>query len=412
MREDSSPGEIADAFSSRQACGEGRLRARSRRARGRRLAVLARDAGLCGDRRVARAFGGDAGLARRSRRAAHLRRDHERRDARARLAPRERASLSDGDPASRRPGQDRRDRRTRPDRGRSLHPYARILSPRRIELGCAFAVRAGAAPGLCRRRQRVSSNARRPLAAGIHDPRRQAGALEAGGFDGLGQADGLATQPQLQIRGDAGRAEPEALARTGELAVPDAAAGFACHHAAGGEFASRRGGGAGRAAGRAASAPPRRLERMGDRGIAHDDRQAYPRQRPASRTRRPDPMVSGAHRDAGGRRQGRHRPRRTGCAARAERIDRMGLHQRRHRHAGSVRRDGRSRQPRAVLDPGRTEAVRDPRRDDPCQQRRSRRGAAYPRDAAWTGDLGRQSGTRRPRRPRQGDRARLHRPRR
>ena len=44
----------------------------------------------------------------------------------------------------------------------------------------------------------------------------------------------------------------------------------------------------------------RRFERMGGRGIAHDDRQADPRQRPASRTRRPDPLVSRAHRDAGG----------------------------------------------------------------------------------------------------------------
>ena len=134
----------ADALSSDQVPGAVRRRAGSRRGRRRRLAVLARDAGLFGNRGFAGPRGGDARLAGSVRRAAHLRRDDERRGAGARLAPRERTALSDGDPAPRRPGPDRRDRRAGPDRGRSLHPHARALSARRIQLRGAFAVRAGA----------------------------------------------------------------------------------------------------------------------------------------------------------------------------------------------------------------------------------------------------------------------------
>ena len=73
--------------------------------------------------------------------------------------PRERAAVSDGDPAARRPGPDRRDPGRRASRRRQVHSHARLLSPGRVELRGAFAGRAGALASLCRRRQRVPRRA-------------------------------------------------------------------------------------------------------------------------------------------------------------------------------------------------------------------------------------------------------------
>ena len=150
-----------------------------RRGARRRLALLARDADLF-RRRAARAFGRDAGLARRLRRAAHLRRDDERRDARALgwLHASERLYQME---IQRRVGQGRIAEIAGPDLI-GVDRFIRTLGFYRLAESsfAALSPVAGAAAGLCRRRQRVPRHATTTPAAGIHDPRRQAGALEAG----------------------------------------------------------------------------------------------------------------------------------------------------------------------------------------------------------------------------------------
>ncbi len=121
------------------------------------------------------------------------------------------------DPAPRRPGPHRRNRRPRPPRRRSLHPHARLLPPRPEQFRGAVAVGAGAPAGLRRRRQRLPRHAQERAAAGVPDPRRYAGALEAGRHAGLGQADVPASQRQLRARGVARASGAEAAAGPGAL---------------------------------------------------------------------------------------------------------------------------------------------------------------------------------------------------
>ena len=104
---------------------------------------------------------------------------------------------------------------------------------------------------------------------------------------------------------------------------------------------------------------------------------------------RADPLVSRAHRHAGGLGQGRNHTRAARRSARAERLHRLGLHHRRHRRAGPLHRDGRSVRSVEIPDARRPEAVRDARRDDPRQGRR-RREADRPGDAARPRPLRRQ----------------------
>ena len=151
---------------------------------------------------------------------------------------------------------------------------------------------------------------------------------------------------------------------------------------------------------------------MGDRGRAHDDRQADPRQRSASRSRRADPLVSRAHRHAAGLGEGRHDSRHAGRAARPERPHRLGLHHRLDRHAGSVRRDARPRRPQQISDAGRARSrSRRARRSSTSRARptcaltvRATRHGPVLSDVDQRAARGRRAG--------QGDGARLHRPRR
>ena len=91
--------------------------------------------------------------------------------------------------------------------------------------------------------------------------------------------------------------------------------------------------------------------------------------------------------------------------------DRLGLHDREHRRAGPVHRDGRPVRSFPISDAGRAEAIRDARRNHSRQGRR-RRQADRPDDAARSCPLRRQRKPPRDRRAGQGRRARLHRPRR
>ena len=303
-----------------------------------------------GDGDLAGPLGGDARLARRLRRAAHLRRLDGRRGARARLSPRQRAPLSDGDQPPRRPGPARRDRRPRPHRRRPLHPHARLLSPGRAQLRGAVAD--GAEARLQAYADGVNAfldthqNALPPefLILGDHpEPWKPADTLV------WGKLMALAAQQQLQARGAARRARAEAAGRSGRLALPGAAAGCADHHRAGRQRRPRR-----------ASRP--RGDRLGDaigdliglrRGASNEwvvVGRAH--RRPASRSSPTIRISNSARRSSGisrassrreGSVKGAHgaRARRSCCSART--IDRLGLHHRRHRHAGSLRRDGRSR---------------------------------------------------------------------
>ncbi len=146
--------------------------------------------------------------------------------------------------------------------------------------------------------------------------------------------------------------------------------------------------------------PPWGVERVGGRRIAHRHRKADPRQRSAPRHRGADPLVSRAHRHARGLGQGRNRARAARRSARAERLDRLGLHDRGHRRAGPLHRDRRSVRSVEIPDAGRFEAVRDARGDDPRQGRR-RREADRAGDEARPRPLRRQRQPRRRRRSRQ-----------
>jgi len=143
--------------------------------------------------------------------------------------------------------------------------------------------------------------------------------------------------------------------------------GFACYHAARGEFASRSSGGAGTRLG--ALLPLRTAPRNEwvIAGFRTTTGKPISRQRPASELAAPILWYLARIVTPEGASRAPPCPARQSCCW-AERIDRMGLHQRRHRHARSVRRDCRSRRIRAVPDPGRTQTVRDPRRDDPCRR--------------------------------------------
>ena len=92
---------------------------------------------------------------------------------------------------------------------------------------------ASALAGLCRWRQRLPRRATQRAAAGIPHPRRQSGTLEAGRFAGLGQADVAATQRQLRDGGLARAPATEVAADQARLAVAGAAARLADHHRAG-----------------------------------------------------------------------------------------------------------------------------------------------------------------------------------
>ena len=285
----------------------------------------------------------DAGMARRLRRAAYLRRQSMDDAARALgyLHASERLYQME---IQRRVGQGRIAEMPAPTCSASTGSSARSASTgSRNQLRRAVAAGAGAAPGLCGRRQRLPRHAMERAAAGIPAPRRHARALEAGRFAGLGQADGLQLSHNYKIEElrarSSRRSSPPEKAR---LDFPDAAPDAPITTAPESPIPITPASTSGRL-GALVAVRPRRLERMGRRGLAHGDRQADPRQRSASRDRRADPLVSGAHRHAGRLGQGRDDARNAGRAARPERPHRLGLHHRRHRHAGSVRRDARSR---------------------------------------------------------------------
>ena len=171
-----------------QVGGEAHLRADRGRRAGLRLFVLSRHAGLLRRREASGPFSGSAHLARRLWRSAHLRRLDGRRGAGARLSARQRAALPNGDPAPRRSGAHRRNPRRRSSRRRQVHSHPRLLSRGREQFFRAIALGAGAAHGLCRRRQRLPRQPQGRAPARVPARRRSARALEARRFAGLGQA--------------------------------------------------------------------------------------------------------------------------------------------------------------------------------------------------------------------------------
>ena len=137
-----------------------------------------------------------------------------------------------------------------------------------------------------------------------------------------------------------------------------------------------------------------RLEQLGRRRRAQRERQAAPRQRPASRLRRAGLLVSRAAEDAGARDRRRHRRRRAVRRDRPQRPHRLGLHHDRQRCRGSVHREARSRRSRPLSD-ARTAA----RRSRRAQETIAVRGAApvdadRARDAARPGAVRRAAGRR------------------
>ena len=117
-------------------------------------------------------------------------------------------------------------------------------------------------------------------------------------FGGLGQADGVGSEPQPRPRNRASAACAKAVGGAGgvadaaslrELAGDDGARGASEPRDVGRSRAKTR---------PLAPARARRLQPVGGRGLAHYDRQADPRQRPASRDRGAHPLVSCAYRYA------------------------------------------------------------------------------------------------------------------
>ena len=76
--------------------------------------------------------------------------------------------------------------------------------------------------------------------AGVLDPRRRAGALEACGHAGVGQTDVVGAQRQLQARGVARPSPAETVAGTDGLALRHADGRFADHHRSRPQPAARR----------------------------------------------------------------------------------------------------------------------------------------------------------------------------
>ena len=146
----------------------------------RRVALLARHAELFGDREAARPHGGCPSLARRLRRAPHLRRQQGRRRPGARLPARQRAAVPDGGEPAGRPGARRGDVWPRPPQGRQVHPHPRSLPRGGGELRRLVARGAKAPSGLRRRRQHVPRYAQGRPAARVPARRRNASAVEAG----------------------------------------------------------------------------------------------------------------------------------------------------------------------------------------------------------------------------------------
>ena len=150
---------------------------------------------------------------------------------------------------------------------------------------------------------------------------------------------------------------------------------------------------------------------MGRRRIADTDRKANPGQRPSSRAQRADPLVFGPRRYARRLGQRRHFAWRSGLRSRPEQLDRVGTDDRGIERSGPFHRNRRSGRPVEISQPGRTEAVRDARRDYSCEKQRG--CEAYdPRDPAWSSSLRRQHGSGGLRRAGKGGRARLYRARR
>ena len=180
----------------------------------------------------------------------------------------------------------------------------------------------------------------RRAAGRIPADRRDARALEARRFAGLAEADGLAVEPQPRPGDRARGTRRQAAGGSGRLVDAEPVGGRADHHGARTPSRSRRA----RRSRDASSAQwsavrARRLQPMGGRRLAHDDRQADPRQRSASRNRRAVALVSGAHRHARRNAGRRDRARPADRAARPQQTDRLGHHLLADRHAGSVRRD-------------------------------------------------------------------------
>ena len=182
-----------------------------------------------------------AGVERRLRRSAHLRRRHKQSAMRALgwLHASERLFQME---VQRRAGEGRLAEMLGGDLVR-VDRFIRTLGfPRlaRIEPRGAVAGRPRAAASLRRRRQCLARRAQRPAAAGVPARRRCAAAMAAGGFAGHRQAARPAAQPQLQDRDAARPGRRQARGREGRLGLSRSDAQLADHDGAGVASRSRR----------------------------------------------------------------------------------------------------------------------------------------------------------------------------